>query len=84
MVEQQKDYFMADNESNIEILESQFPLLSGLAFHTARKQTLESGLSVLQSEDGIIYEIFPNGSRRRVKEIEPPTSVVSGFKITIR
>jgi hypothetical protein len=75
---------MADSESNIEILESQFPLLSGVAFHAARRQALESGLSVLQSEDGFIYEIFPDGTRRKVKEIEPPTSVRSGSKITIR
>jgi hypothetical protein len=75
---------MADKENNIEILENQFPPLSGVAFDTARKQTLAAGLKVLQSEDGVIYEISPDGSRRWVKEIEPPTQVVSGSKITIR
>ena len=75
---------MADRENNIEILEDAFPPMSGVAFDTARKQTLESGLSVLQSEDGVIYEVFPDGSRKRVKEIEPPTEVVSGQKFTIR
>ena len=75
---------MADKENNIEILENAFPPMSGVAFDTARKQTLESGLSVLQSEGGVIYEVFPDGSRRLVKEIEPPTQVVPGRKITIR
>ena len=75
---------MADEEKIMREMENQFPLLSGLAFHTARQQTLESGLKVLQSEDGVIYEVSPDGSRRRVKEIEPPTQVVSGLKITIR
>ena len=75
---------MADQENHIEILENQFPPLSGVAFDTARRQTLAAGLKVLQSEDGIIYEVSPDGSRRRVKEIEPPTHVVSGSKITIR
>ena len=75
---------MADKEHNIESLERQFPPMSGVAFEAARKRTLESGLSVLQSEDGVIYEVFPDGSRKRVKEIEPPTKVVSGQKITIR
>jgi len=50
----------------------------------ARKQALDSGLSILQSEDGVIYEVFPNGLRKPVKQIERPTKVVSGQKITIR
>jgi hypothetical protein len=73
---------MADKD--IEILENQFPPSSGIAFHEAFQQTLKSGLKVLQSEDGVIYEVSPDGSRRRVKEIEPPTQVISGSKITIR
>ena len=74
----------AEIEAEMNALENQFPPLSGVAFETARKQALASGLSVLQSEDGVIYEVFPDGSRRRVKEIEPPTKVISGQKITIR
>ena len=75
---------MADKENNIEILEREFPAMSGVAFEEARKRALESGLSVLQSEGGVIYEVFPDGSRKRVKDIEPPVKVVSGQKITIR
>jgi hypothetical protein len=75
---------MADQENNIEKLENQFPPLSGVAFDTARKEVLQFGLNVFQSENGVIYEVSPDGSRRRVKEIEPPTQVVSGRKITIR
>jgi hypothetical protein len=75
---------MADQDNNIEILENQFPPVSGIAFHAAFQQTLKSGLKVLQSEDGVIYEVSPDGSRRQVKEIEPPTQVESGRKITIR
>lgn len=75
---------MTDKENNIEILENQFPPLSGIVFNAAFQQTLAAGLKVLQSEDGVIYEVSPDGSRRRVKEIEPPTSVVSGHKINIR
>jgi hypothetical protein len=75
---------MADEEKIMREMENEFPPLSGVAFDTARKQTLASGLSVLQSEGSLIYEVSPDGSRRRVKEIEPPTQVVSGSKITIR
>jgi hypothetical protein len=75
---------MADQENHIEILESQFPAASGSAFVAARKVVLGSGQSVLQSEQGYIYEVFPDGHRIRVKKIEPPTPVVSGSKFTIR
>lgn len=75
---------MADQENNIEKLESQFPPVSGSAFAAARERVLASGQSVLQSEKGCIYEVFPDGRRRRVKAIEPPTPVVPGSKISIR
>ena len=75
---------MTDSEGNIEALEEQFPPLSGVAFRAARKQVLDAGLSVLQSEGGAIYEVFPDGSRKLVKEIEPPTEAVSGQKIALR
>jgi hypothetical protein len=75
---------MADQENNIERLESQFPSISGSAFAAARKRVLASGQSVLQSEQGCIYEVFPDGRRRRVKAIEPPTPVIAGSKISIR
>jgi len=75
---------MSDQEKIIQELESRFPTLSGVTFNAALKQTLASGQSVLQSDQGVIYEVFPDGTRRRVKEIEPPTLVEPGKKITIR
>jgi hypothetical protein len=74
---------MSDQEKNIEILEGQFPAMSGSAFAAARARVLASGQSVLQSEQGCIYEVFPDGRRILRKTIEPPISVVPG-KITIR
>lgn len=72
------------SDQDIQKLESMLPPASGSAFAAARAETLASGQSVLQSEQGVIYEVFPDGTRRRVKEIEPPTSVVPGSKVTIR
>lgn len=65
-------------------MESQFPAASGSAFVAARDLVLKSGQSVLQSENGVIYEIFPDGRRVPVKQIEPPTPDIYGRKITIR
>jgi hypothetical protein len=75
---------MPNEENNIEMLENQFPAISGSAFAAAREQVLGSGQSVLQSENGYIYEVFPDGQRKMVKKIEPPTPVVFGRRITIR
>ena len=75
---------MIDQEDNILKLESEFPSVSGSAFATARERVLASGQSVLQSENGFIYEVFPDGRRRRVKKIEPPTLVIAGSKISIQ
>jgi hypothetical protein len=75
---------MSDQEKNNELLENQFPAISGSAFAAARERVLASGQSVLQSEHGNIYEVFPDGRRNLVKTIEPPTFVVPGRRITIR
>ena len=66
------------------MLESTFPAASGSAFAAARERVLESGQSVLQAEDGTIYEVFPNGRRVAVKQIEPPSLVEPGKTISIR
>lgn len=74
---------MADREKEIVRLENEFPPASGSAFAAARQDVLASGQSVLQSEDGSIYEVFPDGTKKLVKRIEPPTPVTRGSKITI-
>ena len=79
-----ESFSMTAPEKHIRELETQFPLLSDSVFSTARQQTLASGQSVLQSEQGAIYEVFPDGTRRRVKEIEPSTPVTPGSRITLR
>jgi hypothetical protein len=66
---------MPNNENKIEALENAFPLISGSAFANAREQALSSGQSVLQTHGSMIYEVFPDGSRRPVKPIDPPVHV---------
>jgi len=75
---------MEDQEDNIEKLENQFPNISGSAFADAREQHLARGNSVLQSEQGQIFEVFPDGRRVFIKNVEPPTSNVPGRKITLQ
>lgn len=72
------------SDQDIQKLESQFPAVSGSAFANARERVLKSGQSVLQSENGIIYEVFPDGHRVEVKRIERPTQFASGSVFTIK
>jgi hypothetical protein len=74
---------MSDQESEIQRLESQFPLVSGHAFATAREKVLASGQSVLQADGGFIYRVFPDGRKERVKKIDPPAPAIPGTKFTI-
>lgn len=75
---------MNDSEKAIAELEAVFPTLAGVAFAAARKEALDSGESVLQSEDGVIYEVFPDGTRIMRKRIERPTYIPLGTKRTMR
>lgn len=75
---------MSEAEKIITELETGFPALSGVAFAMARNETLASGQSVLHSENGVVYEVFPDGSRIERKRIEPPTPIPSGTKVVIR
>ena len=72
------------SDQDIQQLESRFPAISGQAFAAARQQALRAGLSVVESRDGVIYEVFPDGRRVEVKRIEAPTYVEPGRKIQIR
>jgi hypothetical protein len=75
---------MSDKEKEIEILENEFPAISGSAFATARECALSAGHSVFESENGGVYEVFPDGRRVLVKKIAPPKLVVSGTVIKLK
>ncbi len=72
------------SDHDIQVLESRFPAMSGLAFAAASAQVLASGQSVLQSEGAFIYRVFPDGHKEMVKEIEPPTRVKPGTVYMIK
>ena len=74
---------MADFEGVIEKLEREFPSESGAVFAAARERVLASGQTVLQSENGVLYELFPDGTKRLVKNLDPPLAVTPGTKIQL-
>ena len=71
------------SEAELQLLESSFPSVSGSVFAAARERVLASGQSVLQSEGGSIYEVFPDGRKEFVKTVEPPIRVASGRKFSL-
>ena len=75
---------MSEAERKIEELEAQIPALSGAAVKKAYERTLASGQSVLEAADGAIYEVFPDGSRKFIKRIEPSFPVDRGRIINIQ
>jgi hypothetical protein len=71
------------DEEQIEELERQFPETAGVAFAESYRRTLAAGFSVLVSDDGFIFEVFPDGTRKMIKQIEPPMLVVKGTRLKI-
>ena len=75
---------MPTTEQSMKFLEEHIPELAESAVTQAYWQTLASGSSVLESDNGVIYEVFPDGTRKVVKTTTPPTAVVLGEKRVIR
>jgi hypothetical protein len=75
---------MSVSEQDLTQLEEQFPAISGQVFANAREQALAAGQSILISQDGIIYRVYPDGRRRMVKRIAAATPVVVGTRFTLR
>ena len=75
---------MQVNEETMRFLEEHIPEMADSAAKLAYWQALTSGSSVLECEDGVLYERFPNGERKIRKQLKPPTRVTIGQKFIIR
>ncbi|HTG45735.1 MAG TPA: hypothetical protein VK633_14535 [Verrucomicrobiae bacterium] len=58
-------------------------MISGSAFAAERENALRAGCTILEAKDGILYEVSPDGTRRFIKQLDPPISVVPGTKVFI-
>lgn len=73
-----------DNEKAIEYLENHIPEMAEAAVKQAYWQALASGSSVLVSENGVINEVFPDGTVKFVKNTSPRIETKKGKIIEIR
>ena len=71
------------SEKEIDFLENYIPILVNSAIQKAYLDTLSNGNSVLESIDGTIYEIFPDGSRKVIKKIAEDIKIDINKKIVI-
>ncbi len=75
---------MVYDEKTMCFLEQQIPELAKLAFKKAYWDALNAGLSVVVREGAAIYEVFPDGTKRFVQAVLPPTPAVIGEKRELR
>ena len=71
---------VTDKDKVIDYLEQFIPELAQGAFLQDYVNALAAGLSVMVCDNGFIYEVFPDGSRKVVKAIEPETPVKIGSR----
>jgi hypothetical protein len=75
---------MSTSEKTMQFLEEHIPELAQSAVTQAYWQALASGSSVLQSDKGVIYEVFPDGTRKLIKTTPPPSVVGVGATRVMR
>ncbi|MCU0326208.1 MAG: hypothetical protein MUF45_13280 [Spirosomaceae bacterium] len=70
------------NEKQIDFLEKQIPIMAEYATKQAYIETLASGDKVMIADNGKLVEVYPDGTRKIIKEIAKPIKVTqSSFKI---
>jgi len=74
---------MPDDEKSRDFVEAHIPFVSGAAFVAANISALTAGLTVVNSDAGVIYEVAPDGTRKEIKRIAPPVPVVKGTTIKL-
>lgn len=62
---------MSLTEESMQFLEEQIPELAEAAVRQAYWDALNSGSSVLEYENGALVEVFPDGTRKRIKNLPP-------------
>ncbi|MCC2625832.1 MAG: hypothetical protein K0R14_1705 [Burkholderiales bacterium] len=58
-------------EKTLDQLEKKIPELAKVATREARANAVQRGCSLMQAIGGKLYEIFPDGTRKIIKKIEP-------------
>lgn len=68
----------------LDYLEELIPLLAKGAMKQAYFNTLSSGNSVLEVIDNTIFEVFADGSKKKIKDVAPYIKVDINKKIELQ
>ncbi len=71
-------------DTELDNLEKQIPLLAKGAIKKAYLDALSSGSSVLEVIDDAIYEVYADGTKRKIKDVAPSIKVDISKKIKLR
>ncbi len=72
------------NEKTLRYLEESIPELAEGAVTQAYWQALAAGHSVLKTENGMLIEVHPDGTKRIIKKLAPSIPVEKGLKLKIK
>jgi len=71
LLEGQANARRVSKEHELDKLEKALAETAHTAFAQARQIVLEANLPVLQSEDGTLYRVHPDGTKQPIKTLEP-------------
>lgn len=75
---------MKMNEKTLSYLEESIPELAEAAVTQAYWRALAAGYPVLKTEDGMLVEIHPDGTKKMIKKLVPPTPVEKGLRLEMK
>ena len=70
-------------EQEIDNLEQMIPLLASGATTKAYLDSLSAGNIVLEVQEGILYEVHPNGTKKKIKDVPALVEVDMSKKVYI-
>ena len=71
-------------DTELDNLEKRIPLLAKGAMEKAYLDALSSGNSVLEVIDNAIYEVFADGTKKKIKDVPPYVQVDLNKKIELQ
>ncbi len=70
-------------DTELDNLEKLIPSLATGAVKKAYLDALSSGNSVLEVINGILYEVFANGDKKKIKDLPPTIEVDMNTKVQL-
>jgi len=71
-------------ETELNYLENYIPAMASATLQKAYLDTLSNGNSVLEVINNVLYEVFADGTKVKVKDIEPSMQFDITQKIVLR